>query len=182
MTKVAIPPESHIGIPPAGAISQAYVRLRGAQQPDISVHHAHTDIARVTLTWGTHPVHLLQHPSSPGRAGSLRSRPPGAGRAPPDNLAPRDQQPYDGPAIGVDWTTPALRRHPPRSPHPPRQATHHPLGRGLHAARDIPDRRPRRLPQRCRSPPTRPQNSRRRLPRRRPTPLRSHRRSYRPTR
>ena len=50
MTKIAIP-ESHIGIP-AGAISQAYVRLRGAQQPNISVHHAHTDIARVTLTWG----------------------------------------------------------------------------------------------------------------------------------
>ena len=50
MSKIAIS-ESHIGIP-AGAISQAYVRLRGAQNADISVHHAHTDIARVNLTWG----------------------------------------------------------------------------------------------------------------------------------
>jgi hypothetical protein len=50
MSKIAIS-ESHIGIA-AGAISQAYVRLRGAQKANINVHHAHTDIARVTLTWG----------------------------------------------------------------------------------------------------------------------------------
>jgi len=50
MSKMAIS-EAHIAIP-AGAISQAYVRLRGAQKADISVHHAHTDIARVNLTWG----------------------------------------------------------------------------------------------------------------------------------
>ena len=50
MSKMAIS-EAHIGIP-AGAISQAYVRLRGAQTADISVHHAHTDTARVTLIWG----------------------------------------------------------------------------------------------------------------------------------
>jgi hypothetical protein len=50
MTKTAIT-EAHIGIP-AAAISHTYVRLRGAQQADIGVHHAHTDIARVNLTWG----------------------------------------------------------------------------------------------------------------------------------
>jgi hypothetical protein len=50
MSKMAIS-EAHIGIP-AGTISQAYVRLRGAQNADISVHHAHTDTARVTLIWG----------------------------------------------------------------------------------------------------------------------------------
>ncbi len=101
MTKIAIP-ESHIGIP-AGAISQAYVRLRGAQQPDISVHHAHTDIARVTLTWGRILFTFFNTQAAQGvleAFGAARQALAGL----PDNLAPSDQQPYDGPAIGVDWT------------------------------------------------------------------------------
>ena len=40
------------------------------------------------------------------RGGPLRDKKqPNVGLAGlPDNLVPRDQQPYDGPAIGVDWT------------------------------------------------------------------------------
>ncbi|RZT07768.1 hypothetical protein EV589_6001 [Mycobacterium sp. BK558] len=101
MTKIAIA-ESHIAIP-AGAISQAYVRLRGAQQPDISVHHAHTDIARVTLTWGRILFTFFNAQAAQGvLEGFGAARQALAGL--PADLAPRDQQPYDGPAIAVDWS------------------------------------------------------------------------------
>ncbi|MDW5610444.1 hypothetical protein [Mycolicibacterium sp. D5.8-2] len=101
MSKIAIP-ESHIGIP-AGAISQAYVRLRGAQQPDINVHHAHTDTARVTLTWGRILFTFFNAQAAQGvLEGFTAARHTLVGL--PPNLAPHDQQPYDGPAIAVDWT------------------------------------------------------------------------------
>ena len=70
MTKTAIT-EAHIGIP-AAAISHTYVRLRGAQQADIGVHHAHTDIARVNLTWGRILMSLLKQ----RKVSSRDSRPP----------------------------------------------------------------------------------------------------------
>jgi hypothetical protein len=101
MTKTAIT-ESHIGIP-AAAISHAYVRLRGTQQPDISVHHAHTDIARVNLTWGRILFSFLNAQAAQGvLEGFSAARHSLAGV--PADIAPRDQQPYDGPAIAVDWT------------------------------------------------------------------------------
>ena len=38
---------------PAGVITHTYLRLRGTQHADdITVYHAQTKIARVTLTWG----------------------------------------------------------------------------------------------------------------------------------
>jgi len=101
MTKTAIT-ESQLGIP-AAAISHTYVRLRGAQQPDISVHHAHTDTARVTLTWGRILFGFLNAQAAQGvLEGFSAARHCLAGL--PADLAPRDQQPYDGPAIGMDWT------------------------------------------------------------------------------
>jgi len=100
MSKMAIS-EAHIGIP-AGAISQAYVRLRGAQNADISVHHAHTDTARVTLIWGRLLFTFLNAQAAQGvLEGFSAARHSLAGV--PADLAPRHQQPYDGPAIAVDW-------------------------------------------------------------------------------
>jgi len=101
MSKMAIS-EAHIGIP-AGAISQAYVRLRGAQNADISVHHAHTDTARVTLIWGRLLFTFLNAQAAQGvLEGFSAARHSLAGV--PADLAPRHQQPYGGPAIAVDWT------------------------------------------------------------------------------
>ena len=101
MSKMAIS-EAHIGIP-AGAISQAYVRLRGAQNADISVHHAHTDTARVTLIWGRLLFTFFNAQAAQGvLEGFSAARHSLAGV--PADLAPRHQQPYDGPAIAVDWT------------------------------------------------------------------------------
>jgi hypothetical protein len=101
MSKIAIS-ESHIGIA-AGAISQAYVRLRGAQKADINVHHAHTDIARVTLTWGRILFTFFNTQAAQGVLEAFSAARHSLAGLPAD-LAPRDQQPYDGPAIAVDWT------------------------------------------------------------------------------
>lgn len=114
MSKIAIN-EAHIAIP-AGAISQAYVRLRGAQKADINVHHAHTDIARVNLTWGRILMSFFNAEAAQGvLEGFSAARHALAGV--PADIAPRDQQPYDGPAIAVDWT-----RRPPYAI-TPREAT-----------------------------------------------------------
>jgi hypothetical protein len=101
MSKIAIN-EAHIGIP-AGAISQAYVRLRGAQKADITVHHAHTDIARVNLTWGRILFSFLNAQAAQGVLEGFSAARHSLTGVPAD-IAPRDQQPYDGPAIAVDWT------------------------------------------------------------------------------
>ena len=101
MTKTAIT-EAHIGIP-AAAISHTYVRLRGAQQADIGVHHAHTDIARVNLTWGRILMSFLNAQAAQGVLEGFSAASHSLVGLPAD-LAPRGQQPYDGPAIAIDWT------------------------------------------------------------------------------
>ena len=125
MSKMAIS-EAHIAIP-AGAISQAYVRLRGAQKADISVHHAHTDIARVNLTWGRILFSFLNAQAAQGVLEGFSAARHSLADVPAD-LAPRDQQPYDGPAIAVDWT-----RRPPYAISS-RQAITHDKRRTLHWA------------------------------------------------
>ena len=125
MSKIAIS-EAHIAIP-AGAISQAYVRLRGAQKADISVHHAHTHIARVNLTWGRMLFSFLNAQAAQGVLEGFSAARHSLADVPAD-LAPRDQQPYDGPAIAVDWT-----RRPPYAISS-RQAITHDKRRTLHWA------------------------------------------------
>jgi hypothetical protein len=101
MSKIAIP-EAHIGIP-AAAITHAYVRLRGAQNTDINVHHAHTDTARVNLTWGRILFSFLNAEAAQGVLEAFSAARHSLAGIPAD-LTPRDQQPYDGPAIAIDWT------------------------------------------------------------------------------
>ena len=50
MSKSTLTTAEH-GAPPA-LISHTYIRLRGEQTSTITVHHARTDIARVTVAWG----------------------------------------------------------------------------------------------------------------------------------
>src|SRR6185312_9409339 len=64
--------------------------------------------------------------------------------------------------------------------HHPRQAAHPALGRGVHAAGDLPDRRPGRLPQRGRGATPGPQNRSRGLSGRAAVPVRPDRRRLPP--
>lgn len=107
--------EANIGFP-AGTISQAYVRLRGTQKADIAAHHAHTETARVTLTWGRIRFTLFNAQAAQGVLEGFSAARRAVTDLPAD-LAPRGQQPYDGPAIAVDWT-----RRPPYAV-TPREAT-----------------------------------------------------------
>ena len=101
MSKMAIS-EAHIGIP-AGAISQAYVRLRGAQ----NARHQRAPRPHRHRPGDSHLGRLLfTFFNSQAAQGVLEgfsaARHSLAGV--PADLAPRHQQPYDGPAIAVDWT------------------------------------------------------------------------------
>jgi hypothetical protein len=101
MPKIATP-QARIGIP-AATISHAYVRLRGAQNADINVHHAHTDTARVNLTWGRILFSFLNAQAAQGVLEAFSAARHSLAGIPAD-LKQRNQQPYDGPAIAIDWT------------------------------------------------------------------------------
>jgi hypothetical protein len=88
----------------AGVITHTYIRLRGTQQfDDIDVHHARTKIARVTLRWAGVLMSFLNAEAAQGVLEGFSAARHSLARVPAD-IAPRDQQPYDGPAIAVDWT------------------------------------------------------------------------------
>ena len=134
MSKTPISP-AQAGFPPA-VISHTFVRLRGTQQADLTVFHAGTPSARVTLTWGG-ILMAFQQRSRPGCTGRLLRGPghPGlpAGRSP---RAARGLRPahhrhrMDPPA--------ALRRHGTLDGLAG-QATHPALDRRVHGPGDLPD-------------------------------------------
>ena len=76
-----------------------------SQCDDITVYHARTKIARVTLRWSRHPHQLPERPSSPRRPrGILGSTP-----HPPEPASPsppgRTGNSTTGPRIAIDWTS-----------------------------------------------------------------------------
>jgi hypothetical protein len=87
----------------AALIAHTYIRLRGPQHGDVTVYHASTDMARVTLRWGGL---LMTFWSADAAQGVLEGV--SAARATlvhmPANVAPAPDDPYDQPTVAVEWT------------------------------------------------------------------------------
>jgi hypothetical protein len=83
-------------------VAHTYIRLRGEQQGDITVYHAGTDTARVSLNWGGVLMNFLSARAAQGVLEGLS-----AARCTlisvPGNIGPAHEDPYDQPMIAVDW-------------------------------------------------------------------------------
>jgi hypothetical protein len=89
-------------MPPA-LISHTFLRLRGQQNASLTVHHARTDIARVTLAWGNVLMSFLNAQAAQGvLEGFAAARPTVLSL--PAQLPAQAADPYDQPAIAIDWT------------------------------------------------------------------------------
>jgi hypothetical protein len=101
MSKTPISP-AELGTPPA-IIAHTYMRLRGAQTADVTVYHARSDLARVTLTWGGILMTFLNAQAAQGVLEGIS-----AARNTliyvPAEVGPAHQDPYDQPTIAVEWT------------------------------------------------------------------------------
>lgn len=89
----------------AGVITHTYIRLRGAQQGhEITVHHARTSSARVTLSWAGLLMSFLNAEAAQGVLEALS-----AARATlqylPAEIPPVPHEPYSTPAVVVDWSS-----------------------------------------------------------------------------
>jgi len=87
----------------AAVIAHTYVRLRGDQDGSITVHHARTETARVTLRWGSV---LMTFHNAEAAQGVLEGF--SAARNTlmwvPAEVRPAEPDPYDQPTIAVEWT------------------------------------------------------------------------------
>jgi hypothetical protein len=88
---------------PAAIISHTFIRLRGAQTGTITVHNARTDIARVTLAWGGMLMSFLNAQAAQGVLEGLSAARTTLADLPTE-AAPAAREPYDQPAIAIDWT------------------------------------------------------------------------------
>jgi hypothetical protein len=94
--------EASLGIP-AAVISHTFLRLRGTQKADLTVLHAGTGCARVTLNWGgilwgfrnAQAAQAVLEAVAAARA-TLTSL--------PAEVPPAPHEDYDQPAIAIDWT------------------------------------------------------------------------------
>jgi hypothetical protein len=93
--------EAALGMP-AAVISHTFIRLRGTQHADLTVLHAAAPRARVNLLWGGV---LWAFRSAEAAQGVLEAM--SAARATlvhlPADAAPAATEPYDRPAIAIDW-------------------------------------------------------------------------------
>lgn len=104
MSKTQITP-AEMGHAPA-IITSTYIRLRSTQHADLTVYHACTKEARISLQWGGILMNFLNAQAAQGIREAV-----GAARAtlvhlPADLGAPmaNDEEPYDRPTIAIDWT------------------------------------------------------------------------------
>ena len=93
--------EAQLGMP-AAVISHTFIRLRGTQTADLTVLHAGTASARVTLLWGG----ILWGFRTPEAAqGVLEAM--STARATlvylPADAVPAAHEPYDRPTIAIEW-------------------------------------------------------------------------------
>lgn len=87
-------------------ITHTFIRLRGQQDGVVTVHNARTDTARVTLAWsgcGIHMSFLNARAAQGALEGFATARKALINL--PANVAPASPEPYDQPAIAIDWTT-----------------------------------------------------------------------------
>lgn len=104
MTKTAIT-AAELGTSPA-IITHTYIRLRGQQSSDITVHHARTRDAKLTFNCGGVHMTVLNAEAAQGILEALS-----AARAAlinlPTDIGPQpatDEAPYARPAIAIEWT------------------------------------------------------------------------------
>ena len=97
--------ESQLGMPPA-VITHTFIRLRGTQTGDLTVHHARTTDARISLLWSGIHMTFLNADAAQGLLESIS-----AARASLINLtenlgsAPAtDETVYARPTIAIEWT------------------------------------------------------------------------------
>lgn len=94
-------PQQPSSVPPA-LISHTLIRLRGEQTGDLTVHHARTDIARITLAWGNILMSFLNAQAAQGVLEGFAAARATLGTLPTRIPAPAD--PYGQPTIAIDWT------------------------------------------------------------------------------
>ncbi|MEN4464153.1 hypothetical protein VXE65_19120 [Mycolicibacterium conceptionense] len=89
-------------MPSPAIVAHTYVRLRGTQHGNITVYHARTSTARVTLTWGGV---LMTFHNAQAAQGVLEGV--SAARHTliyvPDKVGPLHEDPYDQPTISIEW-------------------------------------------------------------------------------
>ena len=98
----ATPTPRELLLPPAGLIAHTYVRLRGTQHGNITVYHARTSTARVTLTWGGVLMTFFNAQAAQGVLEGVS-----AARHTliyvPEKVGPLHEDPYEQPTISIEW-------------------------------------------------------------------------------
>ena len=89
----------------SGVITHTYIRLRGTQQcDDITVYHARTKIARVTLRWSGILMSFLNAKAAQGVLEGFSAARPTLPNLPAE-VPPVERELYDRPTIAIDWTS-----------------------------------------------------------------------------
>ncbi|OKH62894.1 hypothetical protein EB74_15155 [Mycobacterium sp. SWH-M5] len=95
---------SNIGsyVPAPAFIAHTYVRIRGTQHGDVTVYHAKTDTARVSLNWSGVLMTFFNAEAAQGVLEAVS-----AARATlmyvPADAPPLREDPYDQPTIAIEW-------------------------------------------------------------------------------
>lgn len=99
-------PRKHTSIEaaiPSGVVAHTVIRLRGEQNGDVTVYHAGTPDARVALRWGSLMMTFYSAEAAQGvLEGFATAR--NALAPVPDRTPHLRTDPYDQPAIAVEWT------------------------------------------------------------------------------
>ncbi|HZA08443.1 hypothetical protein [Mycobacterium sp.] len=91
---------------PAGIITHTIAAIRGAQDGDITVHHARTPLVRMVLTWGGIMMTLSTADAAQGLLEAFAAARAKAAWIPPEIPAARTELngPFAKPVVAIDWT------------------------------------------------------------------------------